>query len=60
MRRSRIGTAVLIAATAIQLAPAAAATSRAASRPVASSAVHTVMVGSNPGDIAVSGRRSRA
>ena len=60
MRRAMIGAVVLAAATAIQVAPAALASSRAPSRPVQSPTVHTVVVGSNPGDIAVSGRRSRA
>jgi YVTN family beta-propeller protein len=61
MKRFVVGAAVLVVATAIQVAPAVAAASQATtSRPTASPRVRTVTVGSNPTDIAVSGRRSRA
>jgi DNA-binding beta-propeller fold protein YncE len=55
VKRIVLGAAVALAAVAVPAVPAAAA-----APPAASPRVRTVTVGSNPADIAVSGRRSRA
>jgi DNA-binding beta-propeller fold protein YncE len=56
MRPGLVGTAVALALVAFPLTPTVAAASRAAASP----RVHTVTVGSNPSDVVLSGRQSRA